>query len=169
MFCVVGQKVLRCEVTEKAENFSWVQIGKSDKKQTVPNNRIFETHEQGQAYIERAAKNKSQAQNDLSQQINTCKRLYDAFEAETGIKVRVIDRCFKPKEVQRQLDHLRKKFNKSEEGMAGEKAHKDSRAFSTKPSKSYRDKSGEQSATPARTPFKKAPFKGPQKQTKKRG
>lgn len=142
MYCVIGEKILRCEISEKTENFSWVIIGKSDKKQTIPNNRIFETHEQGEAYIKRKAQTKTALDKQVIDQVYECKRLYAEFEKETGISVRVIDRCFKPKEVKKQLDHLRKKYSKSEAGQKGERVEKDSRSFSKKSSSSYRDKDG---------------------------
>ncbi len=156
MYCVIGEKILRCEINEKTENFSWVTIGKTDKKQTIPNNRIFETHEEGEAYIKRKNQNKASSQKQLVDQVHECKRMYQAFERETGISVRVIDRCFKPKEVQKQLDHLRKKYNKSEEGLSGQKASKDSRAFSKKSATSYREKETVPNKPVSNQPFYKS-------------
>ena len=155
MYCVIGQKVLRCEVSEKLENFSWVRIGKTEKGQTIPNNRIFETEDAARQFIEKRDTLKSAKDKDLLNEIAACKSAYDAFFKETGISVRIIDRLFKINEVEKQIAHLRKKYNKSQEANeTGAKTPKDSRQFSTKPSSSFRDKKDSDENNESGYPYK---------------
>ncbi|MGL6174641.1 MAG: hypothetical protein ACRC1P_08555 [Cellulosilyticaceae bacterium] len=139
MYCIVGEKILRCEVSEKLENYSWVRIGRAEKGQTVPNNRVFETEQAAQAFLVKRGKMRTSIDQELSNEVNACKKLYDAFCEETGITVRVIDRLFKVQDVEKQLAHLRKKYNKSEAStQTGTKTPIDSRAYSKKPSSQFK-------------------------------
>lgn len=139
MYCVIGEKILKCEVSEKLENYSWVRIGKTEKGQTIPNNRIFETEDAAQRFIQKRNTRKSAIDKDILDEVAACKSAYDAFFKETGISVRIIDRLFRIGDVEKQLAHLRKKYNKSEYAKEnGAKITKDSRQFSTKPSSSFK-------------------------------
>lgn len=163
MFCVIGEKILYCEISEKLENYAWVRIGNSEKGQTIPNNRLFEDEASAAKFIKRKKDNAASKDKELIDEINHCKSLYADFERETGIKVRVIDRLFKAKEVEKQLAHLRKKYDKSEAAMqTGAKTPIDSRQFSTKPSNSFKSKQ-----KPASKDFKPYGFKNKNQAPKK--
>ncbi|MGL4362949.1 MAG: hypothetical protein ACRCSG_06780 [Cellulosilyticaceae bacterium] len=139
MYCIVGEKILRCEVSEKLENYSWIRVGRSEKGQTVPNNRIFETEESALAFLKKRSKTRVSIDQELSSEINSCKRMYSDFLKETGISVRLIDRLFKVQDVEKQLAHLRKKYNKSDTTTSGEsKTPTDSRFYSKKSSSQFK-------------------------------
>ena len=141
MYCVVGEKVLRCEVSERLENFSWVRIGKSEKGQTVPNNRIFEEEYDAHQFLKNRVIKRVSTDTAVANEVNACKKLYDDFYEETGITVRIIDRLYKSKDVEKQLAHLRKKYNKSEAAtQPGVKTPTDSRVYSGKPSSQFKTK-----------------------------
>lgn len=155
MFCVIKEKILYCEVTEKLENYCWVRIGNATKPQTIPNNRLFEDEASAAQFIKRKKNHHALKDKAIVDEVNHCKSLYADFERETGIKVRVIDRLFRAKEVEKQLAHLRKKYDKSEfASQTGELTLMDSRQLSTKPSSSFKAKA---KTSPSTKPYNKKP------------
>ncbi|MGL4345290.1 MAG: hypothetical protein ACRCTE_08840 [Cellulosilyticaceae bacterium] len=109
MYCVIGSKILWCEVREKCSTYSWCQIGDAVQNKSIPHNKLFKTQEEASAYIEQRDQKKAAFVQDISTEVDKCNALYDAFLQETGICVRVIDRKWSSVEVSKQLAKLRKK------------------------------------------------------------
>lgn len=112
MYCVIGSKILRCEVREKCSNYSWCKIGDAEKNISIPHNKLFETEEDAALYMEKRDEKKASFVSDISLEVEKCNALYDAFQKETGISVRVIDRKWTSADVTKHLNKLRKKNNK---------------------------------------------------------
>lgn len=138
MYCVIGEKILRCEVVEKLEENSWCKIGSTTKNKSVANTKLFKSEEEARSFLKKRKYENAVKESKIVDEVHACKALYDAFFNETGIVVRVIDRRFKVKEVESQLAHLRKKYEKSEDaGKGTPKAPKDSRTYSTRSSNTF--------------------------------
>lgn len=133
MYCVISDKILKCEIVERLEEHSWCKIGTTTKNKSISNNKLFKSEEEAKSFLKKQKYEKAVKESKIVDEVHACKALYDAFFNETGIMVRVIDRRFKVKEVESQLMHLRKKYNKSEgAGKGTPTAPKDSRAYSNK-------------------------------------
>lgn len=138
MYCVIGEKILKCEVVERLEENSWCKIGTTTKNKSIANTKLFKSEDEARSFIKRRTYEKAVRESKIVDEVRACKDLYEAFFNETGIVVRVIDRRFKLKEVESQLAHLRKKYNKSEDaGKGTPKAPKDARSYSTKSSNTF--------------------------------
>lgn len=109
MYCVLGEKILKCDVVEKLDTYSWCRIGSSTKNLSIPNTKIFNTEQEGRNYIGKREQSKVDKDKQIAAEILKCNELYDNFYKETGISVRVIDRRWKSKEAKTQIDRLRKK------------------------------------------------------------
>lgn len=109
MYCVIGDKVLKCDVVEKLESYSWCKIGSSKKNMSIPNTKLFKTEQEGRNYIGKREQHKIDRDKQITNEVIKCNELYDNFYKETGINVRVIDRRWKSQEVKTQLARLRKK------------------------------------------------------------
>lgn len=133
MYCVFGEKILKCEVVERLEESSWCKIGTTTKNKSISNNKLFKSEEEARSFLKKQKYEKAVKESKIVDEVHECKVLYDDFFNETGIVVRVIDRRFKVKEVESQLMHLRKKYNKSEDAVkSSPESPKDSRAYSNK-------------------------------------
>lgn len=138
MYCVIGEKILRCEVVERLEESSWCKIGTTTKKKSIANTKLFKSEEEARSFMKKRTYEKAVRESKIVDEVHACKALYESFFNETGIVVRVIDRRFKLKEVESQLAHLRKKYNKSADaGKGTPKAPKDARSYSTKSSNTF--------------------------------
>lgn len=58
MYCVIGEKILRCEVKKKEELSSICKVSSSKKEQSIANNRLFETEEAAAQFIKKRKLNK---------------------------------------------------------------------------------------------------------------
>ena len=133
MYCVISDKILKCEVVERLEEHSWCKIGATTKNKSISNNKLFKSEEEAKSFLKKQKHEKAVKESKIVDEVHACKALYEAFFNETGINVRVIDRRFKVKEVESQLMHLRKKYNKSEDTQKGmPHAPIDSRVYSNK-------------------------------------
>ncbi len=92
MYCVIGEKVLRCEVKKKEEMSSFCKVGGSKKEQVIPNNRIFNTEEEATKFIKKREAYKSKESTLVASAVEASKALYEKLYEETGIEVRIIDR-----------------------------------------------------------------------------
>lgn len=92
MYCVMGEKILRCEVKKKEEMSSICKMSTSNKEQRVANNRLFETEEEAAEFIKERKKNKANENKQVAHAVEVCKALYERLYEETGIEVRTIDR-----------------------------------------------------------------------------
>lgn len=92
MYCVIGEKVLRCEVKKKEEMSSLCKVGSSPKEQSIANNRLFKTEQEAAQFIKKRKMNKVNENKLVANAVETCKALYEKLYEETGIEVRTIDR-----------------------------------------------------------------------------
>ena len=92
MYCVIGEKILRCEVKKKEELSSICKVGASKKEQSIANNRLFETEEAAAQFIKKRKLNKMNENKQVAHAVEVCKALYEKLYEETGIEVRTIDR-----------------------------------------------------------------------------
>ncbi|MEG1637248.1 MAG: hypothetical protein RR324_07025, partial [Cellulosilyticaceae bacterium] len=115
MYCVIGEKILKCDVVEKLDTYSWCKIGASTKNLSVPNTKLFNSEEECRSYIGKREQNKVDKDKQIANEVVKCNELYDNFYKETGINIRVIDRRWKAKEAKIQIDRLIKKQIKRNE------------------------------------------------------
>lgn len=92
MYCVIGEKVLRCEVKKKEEMSSLCKVGSAKKEQLIANNRLFQTEGEAANFIKKRKANKVNESTLVANAVETCKALYEKLYEETGIEVRTIDR-----------------------------------------------------------------------------
>lgn len=92
MYCVIGEKILRCEVKKKEELSSICKVSSSKKEQSIANNRLFETEEAAAQFIKKRKLNKMNENKQVAHAVEVCKALYEKLYEETGIEVRTIDR-----------------------------------------------------------------------------
>lgn len=92
MYCVIGEKILRCEVKKKEELSSICKVSSSKKEQSIANNRLFETEEAAAQFIKRRKVNKMNENKQVAHAVEVCNALYEKLYEETGIEVRTIDR-----------------------------------------------------------------------------
>lgn len=92
MYCVIGEKILSCEVKKSDELFSICKVGGSKKEQSVANNRLFKTEEEAVQSIKKRRINKMNENKQVAHAVEVCKALYEKLYEETGIEVRTIDR-----------------------------------------------------------------------------
>lgn len=116
MYCVIGEKILKCNIIEKQEAYSWCKIGTAEKNKSIPNTKLFSTQEQAQKYIKEKENKKGIQERKIQDEVKGCKELYEAFYKETGINVRVIDRKWHIREAQKQINKIRKSKEKKKKG-----------------------------------------------------
>lgn len=92
MYCVIGEKILRCEVKKKEELSSLCKVGSAQKEQSIANNRLFKTEQEAAQFIKKRKMNKVNENKQVANAVVTCKALYEKLYEETGIEVRTIDR-----------------------------------------------------------------------------
>ena len=92
MYCVIGEKILRCEVKKKEELSSICKVSSSKKEQSIANNRLFETEEAAAQFIKKRKVNKMNENKQVAHAVEVCNALYEKLYEETGIEVRTIDR-----------------------------------------------------------------------------
>ncbi|MGL4346212.1 MAG: hypothetical protein ACRCTE_13520 [Cellulosilyticaceae bacterium] len=92
MYCVLGDKVLRCDVKKKLEGFSLCRVGTAQKEQRVPNECVFQNEGAAREFLKQKRRNKSQEQVQVSSAMDKCNEIYQRLLEETGIDVRLIDR-----------------------------------------------------------------------------
>lgn len=92
MYCVIGEKILRCEVKKKEELSSLCKVGSAQKEQSIANNRLFKTEQEAAQFIKKRKMNKVNENKQVANAVATCKALYEKLYEETGIEVRTIDR-----------------------------------------------------------------------------
>lgn len=92
MYCVIGEKILGCEVKKKEELSSICKVGSSKKEQSIANNRLFKTEEEAAQFIKKRKLNKMNENKQVAHAVEVCKALYEKLYEETGIEVRTIDR-----------------------------------------------------------------------------
>ena len=92
MYCVIGEKILGCEVKKKEELSSICKVGSSKKEQSIANNRLFKTEEEAAQFIKKRKINKMNENKQVAHAVEVCKALYEKLYEETGIEVRTIDR-----------------------------------------------------------------------------
>ena len=92
MYCVIGEKILSCELKKKDELFSICKIGGSKKEQSIANNRLFNTEEEALQSIKKRKVNRMNQNKQVAHAVEVCKALYEKLYEETGIEVRTIDR-----------------------------------------------------------------------------
>ncbi len=92
MYCVIGEKILRCEIKKKEELSSLCKVGSSQKEQNIANNRLFKTEQEAAQFIKKRKMNKVNENKQVANAVVTCKALYEKLYEETGIEVRTIDR-----------------------------------------------------------------------------
>lgn len=92
MYCVIGEKILRCEVKKKEELSSICKVSSSKKEQSIANNRLFETEEAAAQFIKKRKLNKMNENKQVAHAVEVCNALYEKLYEETGIEVRTIDR-----------------------------------------------------------------------------
>lgn len=114
MYCVIGEKVLKCDVIEKQEAYSWCKIGEATKNKSIPNTKLFTTQEQAQKYMKDRDRRKGQQVRQIEEDVKKCKEIYEELYKETGINVRVIDRKFRVADAQKHANKVRKGRAKKE-------------------------------------------------------
>lgn len=92
MYCVIGEKILSCEVKKRDELFSICKVGGSKKEQSIANNRLFKTEEEAAQSIKKRKINRMNENKQVAHAVEVCKALYEKLYEETGIEVRTIDR-----------------------------------------------------------------------------
>lgn len=112
MFCVIGEKILKCEVIEKKEGYAWCKIGSAKKNKSVPYTRLFANEDAAKDYLKSKAKNKAQFNVQIQQEVEKCEAVYQKFFEETGIKVRTIDKKWRLKEAQMDVAQRKKRLQK---------------------------------------------------------
>lgn len=141
MYCIIGDKILRCEVISKQEDTCLCKVGKAGTSKHISNKKLFDTEAAANSFLLKREKNKQDADKKISEDITKCEALYNALFEETGITVRLIDRRFRVKEAESQIAHLRKKYNKRFENQEDKpREATDSRKYSTKSSSAFRAK-----------------------------
>ena len=92
MYCVIGEKILSCEVKKRDELFSICKVGGSKKEQSIANNHLFKTEEEAAQSIKKRKINRMNENKQVAHAVEVCKALYEKLYEETGIEVRTIDR-----------------------------------------------------------------------------
>lgn len=136
MYCVIGEKVLRCEVKKKDELMSLCKVGSSTKEQKIANNRLFETEQEAQGFIKKRKANKVDEGTMVANTVQKCKALYEALYQETGIEVRTIDRQWTITSAEKHIAKLKKTLTDKPETHA--KNVSKSFSVAPKPKKDYK-------------------------------
>lgn len=108
MYCVIGEKVLRCEVKKKEEMSSLCKVGTAKKEQVISNNRLFQTEEEAAKFIKKRKANKVNESTLVANAVESCKALYEKLYEETGIEVRTIDRQWTVTSAEKHIMKLKK-------------------------------------------------------------
>lgn len=137
MYCVIGEKILKCEVKQKQELASICKVGATNKKdQLISNNRLFKTQPEAEEFIKNRKKNKVNENKQIADSVAACKAIYEALYEETGIEVRTIDRQWTISSAEKHVKLLKKAI-----GDKPESHHKDvSKSFKTAPPKKSTNK-----------------------------
>lgn len=110
MYCVIGEKILKCEVKKKDELSSLCKVGSSKKDQMIANNRLFKTEEEANAFINKRKTNKVNENKLVANAVEKCAEIYEKLYQETGIEVRTIDRQWTVNGAEKHVNMLKKKL-----------------------------------------------------------
>ena len=135
MYCVVGEKVLPCEVKKRDERVSLCKVGAAKKEQRVANNCLFPSEEAAREFLKKKRKAKVEENKQVVSNVEKCNALYDELFKETGIEVRMIDRQWTVSMATKHIGSLKKKLADKPE-MHGKNV---SKAFHCAPSKKESD------------------------------
>ncbi len=108
MYCVIGEKILRCEVKKKEELSSLCKVGSSPKEQSIANNRLFNTEQEAVQFIKKRKMNKVNENKQVAHAVEACKALYEKLYKETGIEVRTIDRQWTVSSAEKHIEKLKR-------------------------------------------------------------
>ena len=108
MYCVIGEKVLRCEVKKKEEMSSMCKVGSSKKEQVISNNRLFETEQAATQFIKNRKVNQKNESKLVISAVEKCTALYEQLYDETGIEVRTIDRQWTVSSAEKHITKLKR-------------------------------------------------------------
>lgn len=137
MYCVIGEKILRCEVKKREELSSICRVGSAKSDQVIFNSRLFKTEQEAQEFVGNRKKNKVDERVLVANAVEACTALYEKLYEETGIEVRTIDRQWTISSAEKHVAKLKKTLaNKPEMH-----AKNISKSFNTAPPK--RDKKNE--------------------------
>lgn len=110
MYCVVGEKVLPCEVKKRDERQSLCKVGAAKKEQRVANNCLFGSEEAARQFLKEKRKAKMEENKQVVTNVEKCNALYDELFKETGIEVRTIDRQWTVSMATKHIASLKKKL-----------------------------------------------------------
>ncbi|MEF9959734.1 MAG: hypothetical protein RR448_08465 [Niameybacter sp.] len=110
MYCVVGEKVLQCEVKKKDERASVCKVGAAKKEQRVANNCIFASEEVARDFLKKKRKSQIEENNQVVSNVQRCNEMYEELFKETGIEVRTIDRQWTINMATKHIASLKKKI-----------------------------------------------------------
>ena len=110
MYCVVGEKVLPCEVIRKDERLSLCKVGAAKKEQRVANNCLFSSEESAREFLKKKRKAKMEENKQVASNVEKCNDLYEELFKETGIEVRMIDRQWTVSMATKHIGSLKKKL-----------------------------------------------------------
>lgn len=108
MYCVIGEKILKCEIKQKQEISSICRIGTAKKDQTMSNSRIFNTQPEAEEFLKKKKKNQVNENKQIADSVERCNAIYEALYEETGIQVRTIDRQWTISSAEKHVKTLKK-------------------------------------------------------------
>lgn len=108
MYCVIGEKVLKCEVKKKEEKSSLCKVGSAKKEQVISNNRLFTTEQEAAQFIKKRKNNRADENKLVSNAVEACMAIYEKLYQETGIEVRTIDRQWTISSAEKHVNKLKK-------------------------------------------------------------
>lgn len=135
MYCVLGDKVLQCEVKRKDDRMSVCMVGAGAKEQRVPNNCIFLNEQEARELLKKKRRSQQEESQQVANNVQRCKELYEELFNETGIEVRTIDRQWTINMATKHIASLKKKLVDKPEMHAKNV----SKAFHAAPSKNESD------------------------------